>query len=312
MTATNQQPAQPTAPTEPVVGVIYGPSGLGKTTDAVYAMPNAFFFGDPASVAKVARGVVGYDLHPKQVLKPKRLSDATALVPKLGKNFDGIVIDDLTLLTEDTKNIIDTEYKGSNKYAPWTILMKELMDLLAACKAYGKHVLLNAHEKGPRVANGITIRGGPKLPSDLPETLPARCDVVLRAMFEPTRPPPWQAVYKCSIMDPSFVTKDRHNVTPDNAPMNLGEILRAAGYPLRRASGLEWMDEVVYHASEALFGGTSAVEVNRWIAGHTKAHYVAGQEDLWQKHTIWALRDANDRVILRRYRSNRLSAFPGL
>ena len=118
-------------------------------------------------------------------------------------------------------------------------------------------VIMSAHESAPTTKDGRFIRGGPKLPGKMPEDFPGVCDIVLRTAVDKTRLG-WHGVYRCSIDDPNYVTKDRHGVTPDPAPMNLGEILRFAGYTIQRAPGLEWQEDVVEEVAGMLTVGADA------------------------------------------------------
>ena len=100
------------------------------------------------------------------------------------------------------------------------------------------------------------------------------------------------------------MTKDRHGVTPDRAPMNTAEILRAAGYSIRRPPGLEWQEELVEALASAMTADPSseaalvqeAIELAR---EHT-------DDDL---HIRWVLRDSLDRSILQRAKQNALAMF---
>lgn len=287
----------------PAYVCLYGPSGSGKTTDCLYAMPRALYIATPGAL-KPSVGVVGFALHSSQIVDAPDLATVTKLLPKLNNDFDGVVVDDFSLLVERELARLESRHTGFKLWGALRDSVLEFRDVARACK---KHVLTNAHESPPQTkANGKYVRGGPKLPSDLPETFPVQCDLVLRAFNEPSRTGAWKMVYRCGPNDFSYVTKDRHSVTPDMAPMNVGEILRAAGYTLRRAPGLEWMEPVVekiaQRAAEVPFQqhGQLAQQIVQFIAqSHT--------QDL--RHIRWALRDGFDRWTIRVARQNILSGF---
>lgn len=281
----------------------YGPSGLGKTTDHLYAMPRGFFIGTPGAF-KPSEHVVGFTLANTQVFEADRISTVTAMLPKLGKEFDGVCIDDFSLLAERTLRLLEKTKKG---FEIWTGLSAEVLQFRDAARAYGKHVIVNCHEQGPQTkSNGKYVRGGPKLPSQLPEDFPTQCDMVLRAVHEPTRTGAWKVAYRCGVNDPAYVMKDRHDVTPPVSPMNLGELLRAAKYPIRRAPGLEWMEDVVERIAQA----AATTEVAKH--GELAKAIIASIQQNNSKNTLhirWALRDGFDRWTIRKWQNDKLDAF---
>jgi hypothetical protein len=89
----------------------------------------------------------------------------------------------------------------------------------------------------------------------------------------------------------------RYN-TPDMAPMNLGEILRLAGYSIPRLPGLEWQeklaDALARRLCEVGLGNELAVKdalsrvLDKAMRSFTKS----------EAHAYWALRDGYDRAVL--------------
>ena len=171
------------------------------------------------------------------------------------------------------------------------------------------HVVLSAHESAPTTKDGRFIRGGPKLPGKMPEDFPTVCDLVLRTALDKNRLG-WHGVYRCSIDDPNYVTKDRHGVTPDPAPMNVAEILRLAGYGILRAPGLEWQEELVEGVCNMLLDipldnkyNAASQEVAR------EAVEVARSQSDNDMHIRWVLRDGFDRAVLKRAQKSILATF---
>ena len=201
----------------------YGPSGVGKTTDLLYSFPNGFFVAPPGAL-KPAYHVVG---HVPKSGEAQTIMDATALVKAKAKEgkFDAVIVDDFSLLAESTVNVLEKKLSG---FKLWGGIRDAVLDFRDTARHAGLHVILTAHESTPRTVNGTFIRGGPRLPGRLPEDVPTACDLVLRAATDPNRRG-WHAIYRCTIDDPNWVSKDRHGVTPDRAPMNVAEILRMAG-----------------------------------------------------------------------------------
>lgn len=277
---------------------IYGPSGAGKTTDLLYSFPNGIFIAPPGAI-KPAHKVVG---HVPESTEAATIMEATELVKKLGQNkkYDAIIVDDFSLLAEQTVAALEKKLSG---FKLWGEMRNVVLAFRDTARRAGMHVVLTAHESTPRTVNGTFIRGGPKLPGRLPEDVPTACDLVLRASFDGNRRG-WHGCYRCTIDDTQWVTKDRHGVTPDRAPMNTAEILRAAGYFIRRPPGLEWQEELVEALASAMTADPSseaalvqeAIELAR---EHT-------DDDL---HIRWVLRDSLDRSILQRAKQNALAMF---
>lgn len=312
---TQLQPAQQAAASYisgvPAFVCIYGGSGLGKTTDCLYAFPRAFYFAKRGALAS-SEAVVGFRLSDKQVHEPRRISDVTEMLPRLGPDFDAAVVDDTSMLAERTLYLL--EEKGYKSFALWNALYDEMYQLREAGRATKKHVILNSHETGPRTTkSGKFIKGGPQFPMDLAEKMPYDCDIVLRAFVEPTRPGFWKVVYRCNVLDTQYVTKNRHDTTPDMAPMNLGEILRI-NYPIRRAPGLEWIEDMAEWIAQADLAmpmdqlAYNASPYRRQIFDQALRHMLSTNTNN-MLHIRWALRDGFDRAILRRWRMNPLVNF---
>jgi hypothetical protein len=143
--------------------------------------------------------------------------------------------------------------------------------------------------------NGTRVRGGPRLSGNLPEQIPAMCDIVLRAVHDLHRQP-WPAVYHCKL-DPSWVMKDRFNVATaaHPAPMNLAEIIRASGTEIPRHPDLPDQEELVA-ALAGHFGGLGGFAAATANEFYTKLRE-GGMSPLVAK---WTLRDALDRAEIQR------------
>jgi hypothetical protein len=158
------------------------------------------------------------------------------------------------------------------------------------------------HERAAAVMAGLAQRGGPALPGKLPEQLPTTADLVLHAVFAPNLPgvmggrTGWSGIYRCAPADNAFVTGDRNNVTPDPAPMNLAELLRAAEYGVARASGLEWMDDAVRVIATELLAQPPAREKEVLVYAVKNLFHPSTNP----QHVTWVLRDAVDRVLIAR------------
>ncbi len=288
-----------------VFACVYGPGKGGKTTDMLYSFPRSLFIGVPAAF-KPSIGVVGFNLGPNQVWEAPSIMQLSKAIQSLNKDFDAVVVDDFSLLTEKTLSLLERTNSG---HKLWGAMRDALLDFRDAARSCSKHVIVNCHVAAPVVKNGTPIRGGPMLPGRMAEDFPKQCDIVLRSTFEMTRRGPWQVVYRCAgDRDFEYTTGDRHGVTPDNAPMNLGEILKAAGYKFRRAPGLEWMDEAV----ATLVEGFKSIPVDQRPNAMPNALQYIATKTQNPLHARWVLRDTFDRIDLANARqSNVLAAFMG-
>jgi hypothetical protein len=334
---------------DPVFGCTYGPSKYGKTTDLLYSFPNAYYLAAPGAL-KPSEGVVGFTVPPENIFDAKGLPEAGRKIEEVaklkclkcagagkilngagvqtclvcqgtGKRYGEVGVDDFSLLAE--RSASELEGRNLTGYKFWGALRDEVLDFRDIARRAGMHVILNCHEAPPRIAQGTALRGGPKLPGRLPEDLPAACDIVVRATLANDLGGGgklgWPGVYRCSPQDTGFISGDRHGVTPDFSPMNLGELMRAAGFTVHRAPGLEWMEGVVAKiASTLVTSGVADVEVLRqaapWLAKNMadKPRYLtpeARQVNLLGLHVRWIIRDAYDRALIWRSRQNPLSLY---
>lgn len=283
------------------VVAIYGPSGGGKTTDSIYSFPRGFFVAPPGAL-KPAERVVGFVPDHAEVAT---IMDATKVVQQQAKHvgkYDAVVVDDFSHLAENTIALLEKRLSG---FKLWGELRDTVLEFRDVSRHAGLHVVMTAHESSPKTNNGLFVRGGPRLPGRLPEDLPTACDLVLRSAYDSSRRG-WHACYRCTIDDPNWITKDRHGVTPDRAPMNTAEILRCAGYTIRRAPGAEWQEPIVDVLARALVENPNEEralmeEAVSMCREHT-------QNDLFVR---WVMRDALDRAALMRAQKNALQIYLG-
>ena len=141
------------------------------------------------------------------------------------------------------------------------------------------------------------------LSGKLPEQVPAMCDMVLRCGSEPARKP-WPGVYHCDYST-DYVMKDRLNIASrmSPAPMNLGEILRAAGYVIKRHPDLDWQEAVVESIA------TQITESEDPVKAVNDAYGALLENSVEPAVARWTLRDATDRVVIRRSLAMRDSTF---
>lgn len=274
---------------ESTVVLTYGPSGVGKTTDQGYSFPRALFAAAPGALHSV-ESVCGYLPATAQV---DTIEAATKLIKEVAGKFDWLVIDDFSFMAEQTFSKLEKKKSG---FKLWGALRDAALDFRDTARYSKVSVILNCWEQPPKTAhNGAKVRGGPMLSGRLPEQIPAMCDTVLRAAYDPHRQP-WPAVYRC-LLDPAWVMKDRFNVATavDPCPMNLAELLRAAGLAVPRHPDLPDQEEVVEALAEVF------VDSNGPVAATANEFYQKLlQSGMKPPVARWTLRDALDRAEIRR------------
>jgi len=273
---------------DPFVAATYGPSGIGKTTDMGYSFPTALFVAAPGALSSI-QSVCGY--LPDRAESIGDIRAATQLIERVGRagEYQTIVIDDFSFLAEQTFALLEKKYNG---FKLWGALRDIVLEFRNQSRFAGLNVVLNCWEQGPKTRmNGQKVRGGPQLSGNLPEQVPAMCDVVLRAVHEPARQP-WPAAYRCEV-SPTYNMKDRFDVASrvDPAPMNLGEILRAAGHSIARHPEIQDQERQVSILSAQLAHDANPTAVNELFSALRSSGMGA--------HAArWTMRDAVDRAVI--------------
>ncbi len=291
---------------EPAFVLIYGPSGAGKTTDCGYSFPNGLFIAARGALTSV-RSVCGYTPAQIEVQSIDEVTDQILALSQQGGKYDAIVIDDFSFLAEQQFSLFEQQTQNSsNVFLKWGLLRDCVLRFRNAARYCKSHVILNCWERGPKSnMDGTRTRGGPMLSGKLPESVPAMCDIVLRCGTEPLRKP-WPGVYKCEA-SPNFVMKDRTDIAGrlGVAPMNLGELLRAAGHTISRLKGLEWQEEFVVKVSQEMIEAGAANDTT--LANKYYALLVEQGQDV--RVARWTLRDALDRAVITRGTAASFSSF---
>ena len=270
---------------------------MGKTTDTIYSFMRGLFIALPGTLTP-ALSVVGSvpQAVPAHTMDDLEKAIKTHVVGKAGQ-YDAVIVDDFSLIVTNTRDEMEKNPKFKDGRALYGALGRRVIDFLNLCRSLGIHVILNCHAKYPKDGEP----GGPALPGALLQGVPKLCDMVLRVDHDPVRRP-WPAVYRAGLWAGSdWITGDRWNVVVDKAPMNLGEILRAAGFKVSRAPGMEWAEDLVENATMAVLGGGQLPSVVKDVATLLRAQNVPDSQ------VGWVLRDLKDRVELRRIKSNALA-----
>lgn len=286
-------------PSDPAVVLVYGLSGLGKTTDTGYSFPNALFVASPGALESI-RTTCGFK--PQNVKQFKSLMEATAYIKSNNGKHKTVVFDDFSYLAQMTMQVISGGKDMSQQ--TWGKLKNAVLEFRNASREAGCHVILNAWEKTPKkTPEGYTVRGGPDLSGRLPEELPALCDLVVRAVYK-SDAKPWPAIYRC---EPSsdYVMKCRFSIAnvASPCPMNLGEILRATGYRDNHKFAIErlpkvgeWQEAMVDEISDILYATPAKDRLP--LTNHYYDALVTEQE-IPASLARWTIRDAFDRTLIR-------------
>jgi hypothetical protein len=294
---------------EPAVAIAFAPSGAGKTSDNIYSFPGGFFVAQKGAL-KPSAGVVGIAAKNLWRAEARTLDDAIGLAQQiaslpLAQRPPAIIIDDLSLLADNTLQAMEESGAySSNVFRMWGDL-KSKVQVLAGVARWdaGIHVILNAHEQPAFTDDdGRYWRGGPRLPSKkLSAVIPHIADTVLHGRLETMRAGvPWQGVYDCFLSD-AWIMKDRHGLSGEGLPMNIGELLRNAGYVLPRAHGLEWQESWVDLIAKSLDAGKSLSAVKSAAIERMTA------KGFHPLHVRWAVRDGIDRHAFTKTRANILN-----
>lgn len=303
---------------EPAFICTYGPSGIGKTVDALYSFPHGLFLAAPGALKPAEWiGMIPGQLYEKDG-KPhevRSVMEATALLKTRGdalrKKFNAVIIDDFSLLVERTLQLLELKFKN---FDLWRELRDVILDFRDTARRSELHVLVNAHDAPAATkANGQWIRGGPRLPGQMQADFPPATDLCLRACVVSDNRLGWRGAYRCTPIDTDWATKDRHRRTPDFSPMNVGEILRLAGYQIRRHDEMPWQEQVVTAISDMLvqvpcvdnvMDAAQAKPVLQAAVDRLRAKYTQDQRQI-----DWTLRDAIDRTHLRHASASRLGMY---
>jgi hypothetical protein len=278
--------------------------GQGKSTENVYSWAGRGLFLAQPGALRVATTVVGYDLGDR-VQQCARMEDVPGWIRWAAENgFEAVVVDDASLLMANTQAQSRPmfEKNGGYDFGMYTYWQNAVYDVAYAARWAGIHVILNFHEQAAFTdkKTGESYPAGPDLGwKKLVKILPHTACVVGRIATPPPGAPAWDTRMDCNPRTPGKMMKDRFEVAPpDGGPLNTAEMLRAAGYPVSRPAGLEWMEDVAEKVASMVIGGEDPKSVT---SKAKKAMLDAGTHPL---HIRWALRDGVHRSRFRAHRAH--------
>jgi hypothetical protein len=299
---------------EPAVCMSYGESATGKSTDGLRTHPSALWLSPPGGV-KPAVATLGFQ---PAVQIVNTIEECIQWIPWAMKNggverWPAIGIDDGSILARNTAMLMEQsgKYVSRSGFIDGLRIFGDVAKLITQfcylTRNAGMHASISFHERAPSTdpKSGEYFKGGPDIGSkNQTKHLPHIVDLCARA-----RPGGsgtiWHGSFEIKEGNVDYHQKDRFGVAPASGPLNTGEILRIAGYPLKRLPGLEWMDEIAGRIFEHAIQATNR---DQTIQVQTK-----WATDLLAKGVIlpfvrWVLQDGLDRAeIVRRRRQEQLA-----
>lgn len=295
---------------------VYGPTGLGKSSDQVAAFPNAFFIGQQRALMS-SRMLWGFEIPLERIVTVQNLREASAKAVEAIKKGLDVVLDDMSPLAEYSEHDYATGENGAPKlkgYDIYKAVIRDVMEIRHAMEFGHTMFACSAHLGQPRVnsLNQRPIRGGPRLPGQAQDSITTAFDTIVQIEADPMRQVGYQASFICRpTVDASFAFKDRHNIadTLQQMPPNTRELLTAAGYKLQRPKGLEWMDTAVANIAQSLIDNVTKGAIPREALYNDKPKlapfavlYRKALEEKYKStnvlHQNWVLRDAVDRALI--------------
>tara|TARA_R100001594_G_scaffold2498_1_gene9926 strand:- start:2355 stop:3242 length:888 start_codon:yes stop_codon:yes gene_type:complete len=277
-----------------IFAVIYGPSKTGKSTATGAAGSAGLFIAQGGGLLPLTNYL---GIENIEVRSAKTLKEAAVIIEQNCEKYPTIVVDDFSLLAEVTIGELEKTHSFGDMWRQLRADVFFVRDAARYANEKGTHVIFNCHYTPARVSSGKYVRGGPKLPGQLPEQFSAFADVVAQVEYDETAAP-WKYVLRTGP-DKENIRGDRLSIFPDPAPMNLGEALRAAGYEVSRPKGMEWMEKT----AESLAVSVLAEGIEEWRETlKAAAKKLEGKKDT--KHIRWVLQDALHRAVIRNSRDN--------
>ena len=227
-----------------IFATIYGPSKTGKSTCTGAAGACGLFIANSGGLLPLKNFLGLSDVN---VVSAKSVEDAAKIIQKEAGKHPTIVLDDFSLLTEQTISQLEASHSFGEMWRALRAQVLRVRDAARSATEKGTHVIFNCHSSPPKTSSGKYVRGGPSLPGQLPEQFSAFSDVVARVVFDETAAP-WKFVLRTSS-DSEYMGGGRLAIFPPSGPMNLAEALRAAEYDLPRPKEMQWATPIVEKTS---------------------------------------------------------------
>jgi len=299
----------PSADAPPFV-VVCGPPGCGKTIDIVRAVGSSAVVAAAEGALKPVKPVLGIDVMAEY--PAKTVEEATKALMQIRKVVANgakrkplyYVADEFSYMAERTWSALETRING---YRLWGMMRKIVIDFRDAAREAGVGIIVNCWDQGPTTkSSGKFVRGGPKLPSDLPEQFPGIADFIFLCEHDATvQPWPWR--YR-TRGDQNWALKDRSHTTPSPAPMNLGEVLRASGYDVPYPVPMQALEGSIDGLAQHL----GMVDPSQVMPVCEQAYQIIVNQGTDPRYAKWAVSDARARAALRQSHTLRWASFAAL
>lgn len=215
--------------------LIYGDSGIGKSTDVAYVYRRAVWLLTEPGGLVPAEQCIGHV--PEHVCPLYDIDNPDRELRDVVENH----VVPLACAGKISSVVLDTGSELADRMvAAWKARKMDVRQVfgrindefltairrLINLKELGLDIVCICHEIGPeRDDDGNLLRGGPLMPGKkLPRTLPPKFDIVLRAAISVDIGNKGR-VYCCDPLDPSYIMKDRWGVTGAVQPMELAPII---------------------------------------------------------------------------------------
>lgn len=202
----------------PLSFLVYGPSGVGKTTFSSFFPRPLILACDP--------GILGGSLsalrnNPKH-LKIESYDQVLKLLPLLKKaawkEFDTLVIDSISYMGRLVMaSILKAVGREIPRFEEWNLNAERMRKLINSFAEIGTHVVFTAVDSMTKDEVTGKIYGGPDLPGKLSKELPQACDIVLRLFVSSSYDSSMkkQTVYKYTTTpDDVWFARDRTGLLP--------------------------------------------------------------------------------------------------
>lgn len=289
---------------DPVFGLTYSSPKRGKTLAMIRAFPGALFLALKGGLK--CASWLGLEQRQLNQMVADDVDQMIKIIRAAKAKYPAIVIDDATLQFDAEYARIkkkDSTWSGNDKFN------KKIIELRDVCRDAPVHVFWTMHEQPPREVKKVGDNYGKLIPGtvlvpgwQLPEKLPAMVDFCARIVYDDSMIG-WPLVYQTGP-DEEFITGNRLSNSPTRFPLNIGELLRQAGYDVPCLKGFEWMEPVSEQLATKLVDNPEEVGNTLREASAKLAEKIKNQ-----RHIRWALQNGIDRANLWRYQANLLDTF---
>lgn len=140
---------------KPLATILYGDPGVGKTTAAIRAFPDAVCFGLPETFECVRK--FGLDPEVVEVGSLEELADKVR-----GYRGRRVIFDDLTLLSQESQYLAS---QSKNGWELWGYLGNALYGVIRTTKTLDLTTVVTMHPTPPRAGEASVLQGGPAMPT---------------------------------------------------------------------------------------------------------------------------------------------------